>query len=296
MIWVAGQIVRDDALSVSVLDRTFEHGLGLFETFRTWNGHATLLPRHLQRLKYAAADLGLPVPDAGRLPTETDVHSLIAADGREGDALLRITMSGGIPGSSSGSTLWMRSSALPTTKAGGYVIGATWKVPALGRLDDGAAELREFKTLNYWERRRVHENALEQGWDENLAVDAGGMIYEGSRTNVFVVSNGKLLTPPYQQLIVQGIMRELVLELAEWGGRSRRVLDDADLLNLKAIREADEVFLTNSVRGIIPVSTVLDHDESGARRATTFPAPGTYTSRLWDLVRRWLESGGKRLP
>ena len=44
MIWVRGQIVPDDGLSISVLDRTFEHGLGLFETLRTWNGQPTLLP------------------------------------------------------------------------------------------------------------------------------------------------------------------------------------------------------------------------------------------------------------
>ena len=43
MIWVKGRLVPDEELRISVLDRTFEHGLGLFETFRTWNGHPTLL-------------------------------------------------------------------------------------------------------------------------------------------------------------------------------------------------------------------------------------------------------------
>ena len=61
MIWVHGEIVPDDALGISVLDRTFEHGLGLFETFRTWNGHATLLDRHLDRLTRSAHELGLPL-------------------------------------------------------------------------------------------------------------------------------------------------------------------------------------------------------------------------------------------
>jgi hypothetical protein len=124
MIWVAGQIVRDDELSVSVLDRTFEHGLGLFETFRTWNGHATLLPRHLERLKNAAADLGLPVPKPWQLPTEKDVHDLLIADGRVGDSTLRITMSGGVAGSPTGAMVWMRSAELPAGKKSGYVIGA----------------------------------------------------------------------------------------------------------------------------------------------------------------------------
>ena len=55
MIWVGGRIVPDDALTVSVRDRTFEHGLGLFETLRTWGGRATLLDRHKSRMLRSAA-------------------------------------------------------------------------------------------------------------------------------------------------------------------------------------------------------------------------------------------------
>ena len=67
MLWVRGEVVSDDALTVSVRDRTFEHGLGLFESFRTWNGHPTLLDRHLERLQNSARELGLPL-EPGQLP------------------------------------------------------------------------------------------------------------------------------------------------------------------------------------------------------------------------------------
>ena len=107
MIWVRGRIVPDDALAISVLDRTFEHGLGLFETLRTWSGQPTLLPRHLDRLTRSAAELGLPY-DREALPDREAVRALLAADGRAADAMLRITLSGGTS-ESSGSTLWMRS-------------------------------------------------------------------------------------------------------------------------------------------------------------------------------------------
>ncbi len=76
MIWVRGQIVADEAVTISVLDRTFEHGLGLFETFRTWNGHPTLLPRHLDRLTCSAGELGLPL-DRADLPDPTAVADLL---------------------------------------------------------------------------------------------------------------------------------------------------------------------------------------------------------------------------
>ena len=99
MLWARGELVRDDALMVSVLDRTFEHGLGLFETLRTWNGHPTLLDRHLERLKASAFELGLPL-EPGQLPDRGAVASLIAAN-RDvvpvgHDARLRITLSGGL--------------------------------------------------------------------------------------------------------------------------------------------------------------------------------------------------------
>ncbi len=81
MIWVGGAVVPDDALRISVTDRTFEHGLGLFETLRTWNGHAPLLDRHLARMTGSARALGLPLdPDA--LPDAGAVAAL--APGRAG--------------------------------------------------------------------------------------------------------------------------------------------------------------------------------------------------------------------
>ena len=98
MIWVGGSVVADDALSISVLDRTFEHGLGLFETFRTWNGHPSLLDRHLARLRRSAAELKLPLAPAA-LPDAAAVAALLRVEGHNEDRRLRITLSGGRSGS-----------------------------------------------------------------------------------------------------------------------------------------------------------------------------------------------------
>jgi branched-subunit amino acid aminotransferase/4-amino-4-deoxychorismate lyase len=105
MIWVGGRIVPDDALRISALDRTFEHGLGLFETLRTWDGHATLLGRHLDRMADSARQLRLPL-DPAALPDADAVAALLRADGAAGDATLRITLTGGLS-EAGGSVLWM---------------------------------------------------------------------------------------------------------------------------------------------------------------------------------------------
>src|SRR5260370_27177757 len=111
MIWVDGRIVPDDALAISVLDRTFEHGLGLFETLRTWNGRAPLLDRHLARLERSARELGLPI-NLVMLPDESAVSALVEAQGLGGDVMLRITLTGGRD-ESTGARLWMRAAPLP---------------------------------------------------------------------------------------------------------------------------------------------------------------------------------------
>src|SRR5262249_51940584 len=104
--------------------------------------------------------------------------------------------------------------------------------------------------------------------------------WEGSRTNVFLFRDGALVTPSLDGPIVPGIMRGLVIELARGIG--------LDVWEEKAMTEpwlegASEVFLTNSVRGIIPVARV--EDRSG-------PAPGPWSQRPSMLVDDWLRSGG----
>ncbi len=318
MIWVGGRIVPDEALSVSVLDRAFEHGLGLFETLRTWSGHATLLDRHLARMRRSAEQLGLPIGSVP-MPDAHAVAELLSANRVEGDALLRITLSGGMT-ELRGATLWMRSAPLPPpTRDGGAVISlGGWEVLR----DD---PLARHKTLNYWSRRAAYEAARARGFDESLGLGPDGSCWEGSRTNLFVVKEGVVATPNYTSDIlgginrmsviqlmrdlgstvekdqvlttpsregplVPGILRALVLEHAP--GHALRVREPA-ALTAQALRTADEVFLTNSVRGIIPVARLVD--VSGGRLDALWhgSAPGPRTRRLWAELSDWLHRGGE---
>jgi branched-subunit amino acid aminotransferase/4-amino-4-deoxychorismate lyase len=271
MIWVGGRIVADDALRISVLDRTFEHGLGLFETFRTWNGNATLLPRHLDRLSRSAGELGLPLHPSA-LPGQGDVKALLQADGRVGDAMLRLTLSGGLS-ELSGSSIWMRTFPLPPTVAAeGLVLGPTAPV----RSDPLACH----KSLNYWPNRLMYESARSAGFDECLTISPDGKLWEGSRSNLFVVTDGQLLTPPCSGRVLPGIMRGLILERAAHLGLDVR---EEAVSVLDPLFRPDEVFLSNSVRGIMPV---------GRWGEARFPAPGPVTGLLWDDLVPWLEAGG----
>jgi branched-subunit amino acid aminotransferase/4-amino-4-deoxychorismate lyase len=277
MIWVRGEILEEGALQVSVLDRAFEHGLGLFETFRTWNGHATLLPRHLARMQRSAAELGLPL-ELSQLPDARAVGELIAANhaslpnGR--DVRIRITVSGGLATAPPlDSVLWMTAGALaaPMERLGAVI----------DRFIDVAADdpLARHKTLNYWRKRIAHDQALAAGADEVLCVGSSRNILEATRSNVFLVEGQRLCTPSLDAPLLPGVMRAAVLEQA-----ARLGLEVHERpLPLERISGASEAFLTSSVRGMLPIARLMN---------AKLPAPGPVTRRLWADLGRWLESGG----
>lgn len=289
MIWVEGRIVPEDALRIPVLDRTFEHGMGLFETFRTWNGHATLLPRHRARMQRSAAALGLRL-DPAQLPDADAVAALLRADVRTGDAMLRIVLSGGTD--TGGSTIWMRSAPLPPPMGqGGAVLfpNQPHEKPLRTGRDD---PLARHKTLNYWRYRLAYQKALAAGADEAALLGASSLYTEGSRTNLFLVAGGRLTTPGLEAPVLPGIFRGLVLERAaalgvdvSQNGMGLSSIDLRPATRLIAGEGVVEMFLTNSVRGIVPVRRFLGVD---------LPSPGPLTGRLAEDIRPWLDAGGPR--
>jgi branched-subunit amino acid aminotransferase/4-amino-4-deoxychorismate lyase len=277
MIWIRCEIVPDEALQISALDRTFEHGLGLFETLRTWNGRPTLLDRHRERMIHSAGKLGLAL-DPRDFPDDEAVHQLRAAIGSAGigDVRLRITLSGGLPSHAATpgqGTLWMTAGSLPPPVAGkGIRIVRT-------ALADRNDPLARHKTLNYWRRRIELETAAEDGSDEVLYVESTALLCEGGRSNLFLVEDGHLVTPGTDGPLLDGVMRRVVLE---WARNEGIPVVEASVA-FGSIGSCSEAFLTNSVRGMLPVARLL-HAE--------LPAPGPITRRLWDRIRPWLESGG----
>ena len=342
MIWSDGEILPDDSLTINAADRTFEHGLGLFETLRTWGGRPTLLDRHRARMMGSAGALRLPI-DPGSLPDERAVLELLEAEGVEGDRMLRITATGGT--ASGRSVVWMRSGELPSaTREGGAVVcvnswmsdhGSISRVssplpnpppqggrepdsgrepepsqqasgasvrplpPLRGRVERGSSHdqglsppadapsdfTARHKTLNYWFKRAAHEEARGRGYDETLILADRWGYLEASRSNLSVVTGDRLITCSADAPIVPGIMRQLVLDVAE-----ELPLDVQELpgLDPDQLDSADEVFLTNAVRGIIPVARV---DSPGGPIA--WPAPGPWTRRLQGLIARrlWPDRG-----
>jgi branched-subunit amino acid aminotransferase/4-amino-4-deoxychorismate lyase len=273
MIWTRGHILPRSDFRIQPQDRVFEHGLGLFETFRTWSGRAVWLTRHLARIDQSARMLGIPF-NPQDLPAESHISALIQASAITGDARLRLTMTGGTTDGEP-AMIWLEAGPLPPApREGGFVIGPdVLHVTA----DD---PLSRHKTLNYWNRRIAFEKAVKSGADESLVCTPDGRVWESTRMNLWLIRQGAICTPPLTGPVLPGITRAVVLQLARELGCEVREAE----IQRSELHRADELFLTNSVRGIVPVSRLPE---------CRLDAPGPITRRLIAALRDQLQHGAQ---
>lgn len=273
MIFSSGRILDESEFRLPINDRLLEHGLGLFETLRTWNGSPVLLSRHLARMIRSARALDLPL-DESTLPDRSAVAELIAANGLTGDVRLRITLSGGsIENGEGSSVVWMRSTPLDATTPIAP-IKLLLAEPRISWIDP----LARHKTINYWMRKWIYEQANSAGGDDGLITSHDGRVWESSRANLFLVFGDTLVTPGIDGPIVPGVMRSVVVERARAIGMT---VIESDV-TIDRVERADEVFLTNSVRGVIPVARTP---------ARSLRAPGPRTIELTQSLLMFLNSG-----
>lgn len=267
-MWLNGKLVPDPSdPAISPTDHGITVGDGVFETLKVTQGVAFALTRHLDRLARSAAGLGLPVPDLdfARRGVAEVLEGWEQPTGR-----LRITYTGGPAplGSERGDaepTLIVAITDLAERAASTAVTVVPWT-----RNEKGA--LTGLKTTSYAENVVALAYAAERGSSEALFANTTGRLCEGTGSNVFVVMDGRLLTPPLESGCLAGVTRALVLE---WCGA-----EEADL-PLSALREADEVFLTSTTRDVQAVHTVRDGD--GER---TLTAPGPRTAEAMETFAR----------
>ena len=255
--WADGGIVAAGAAAVSPVDHAIIVGDGVFETLKVVNGVPFALTRHLGRLKRSADGLGLPEPDDALV--RTAVAETLTADPEAGR--LRITWSSG-PGPL-GSDRGGGPGTLLVASSPGTVWPEAVQVHLCEWTRNERGALTGLKTTSYAENVRALEAAHQRGASEALLANTQGRLCEGTGTNVFLVVDGVLVTPPLSSGCLAGITRELVLELTEVVER------DVDPGEFAVTSEA---FLTSSTREVGAISAVDD---------TVLPeAPGPVTAEV----------------
>ena len=265
-VWINGTLVPDDEARISVFDHGLVTGDGVFETVKVARGVPFALSRHLARLGRSAAGLGLAEPDLEQI--RAGALGVIEASGRPELARMRITVTGGIAplGSERGDSPLTAIVALGEMHAPApWVDVATVPWP---RNEHGA--LSGLKTTSYGENVRALAYAASRGGGEAIFANTAGNLCEGTGTNVFVVSDGNLLTPPLSAGCLAGVTRALVIE---WAGAVEQDLP------LAALAEADEAFLTGTTRDVQPIRSVDDHVLAAAPGAITRKASEVFAMR-----------------
>jgi branched-subunit amino acid aminotransferase/4-amino-4-deoxychorismate lyase len=248
-VFLNGQFVPDAQAVVSVNDRGFLLGDGLFETMRVAKGRPFRFAQHLERMARGADFLKIKIPFA---PQELEIFAgQLIERNQMPDAVLRLTLtrgSGGrgyTPGSDGRPTIAMTMHPLPppANPAGWKLITSSFRIPTCD-------PLASFKTTSKILHVMARAEAVEKGADEALILNTDGDVAETAGGNLFWISDGKIRTVPAGHGILPGITRTVVLEICRTLGLpvSERVVKP------EALPATAGIFITQSVFGIVPVA------------------------------------------
>ncbi|MFA4857983.1 MAG: aminotransferase class IV [Candidatus Margulisiibacteriota bacterium] len=279
-IYINGKLTNSRDAKISIFDRGFMYGDGVFESLRTYNRKPFLLNEHLKRLFDAAKKLKiviscLPTGTANsKAQIPTQIKNLLKINGLN-EAYLKIIIT---RGRSKQHGLSIKNAAQKPTfiiiaekiapaasadsdRAGGRV----WKIIVVktARAQSIGAQnkrhrlpiISTIKSLNYLENILAKTEAEKSGADEAIFLDKEGNVLEGTVSNIFIVKNGVLITPPLTLPILPGVTRAYIIKLA----RQLKIKVREKKFKLKELLAASECFLSFSGEGIVPVEQINQH-------------------------------------
>ncbi len=255
LVWTGDRFVDADALRVPPDDRGFLLGDGVFDTFRVKGGAPLHLPAHLARLRLAASAFGIPVPFTDEAVNEA-VRTLAARNGLN-DAAGRLTLSRGqgprglVPPDPAAPFVLLHLAPPPPAPA------APLRLILSDVVRPADAPSSRHKTLSYIDNVEARRRAALAGCDDALMRNARGEIACASAANVFWIADGTLFTPALECGVLAGITRARILALAP----ERGMKAEQGRFAVEVLTQAEAVFLTNSVLGVVPVESLILPDE-----------------------------------
>ena len=282
-VWVDGAVLPADAPHLSVFDRGFQLGDGIFETLRARGGRCAELAEHVARLRRSADGLGIELPDDIAVRVERGIAELLSTAGLDGpgtDASIRLTVSRGS---------WPSRGLLPPADEHlvPTIVVQAWPVvpPVAGHLDHGLSlvasavrrdpqnPLVSLKTTSRADYVFARLEARRAGADDALFLTTSGHLSESTSANVFLVRHApdgvvELATPALDCAILPGTTRSWLLRWA--GSVGLRTVEG--WLTPDELAAADEAFVCSSVAGILPVTRFNGHPVGSG-------LPGSWTLR-----------------
>ncbi len=288
VVVIDGVVMTPEQATVSVYDRGFLYGDAVFEVLRTYGARPFALDEHIARLRRSAAKVFIDLPvDEVTLTREVDM-GIHAAGNDESYVRFMITRGSG-PLSLDPATathplrvLLVEPVVPPPREV--YVEGVALASARAHRTVDATTAVGA-KVTNYLPNLLALREAKSKGAQEVLVIDERDRVIEGATSNVFIVRGRRVATPPESAGILPGITRAHVIAAAAAIG----IPCDERMLSLDEVYMADEVFITSSIREVVPVVRVDD-------RVVGTGSPGEVTRALHTRFRHAVGMGDRPMP
>ena len=258
LVYLNGKYLPDDQALVSVLDRGFMFGDGIYEVIPVYWGQPFRLPQHLERLNHNLASIHMGNPRSAAQWAEL-LADLIRFNPGAGDQSIYLQITRGparrdhaIPKDTTPTVFAM---CTPITPPDSALLARGVSVVTL---EDIRWKYCHIKAITLLPNVLLRADAAERGADDAILL-RDGMVTEGTASNVFLWADDQLITPPKSPHLLPGITRDLLLEIALQHGINAFEQD----LTEHDLRAADEIWLTSSTREILPV-TQLNGEPVGA--------------------------------
>lgn len=276
-IYVNGDLVPQNEAKISVHDRSYLFGEGLFESFRSYDGKVPFLKDHLQRMEWAATFLNIHFPVGIDF---TKVCHLLSDKNQFKDARFKIMLS---RLESEDDDPYAETSSEDTNVV--VFVKAyeendkPYRLKIIKNLRNDAQPLVSMKTTNYLAKVVGRFDARHAGFDDGILLNSQGNVTETTSGNIFWIDDqGELNTVLEEQGLLGGITKRHFMELV----KSKELKCHEKVIKPEELLKAKEVFMTNSVVGIKPVLEI-DSTSIGVGEV------GDVTAMLMDLWRHYLD-------
>lgn len=283
-VYVDGILSDEADAKVSVFDHGLLYGDGVFEGIRFYCGRAFKLKEHIDRLYDSAKAIALDVRLSHEEMTEAVLQTIRANELQDGYVRLLVTRGVGSLGLNpflcKKSSVIVIASKIALYDEEKYKQGLT-VVTCGTRRPAPAALSPSVKSLNYLNNIMAKIEAINAGAEEGVMLNEQGFVAECTGDNIFIVKNGKIYTPPVTAGGLNGITRQVVMDLAREEGFE---LLEQDLTRYE-LYTADEFFLSGTAAEVVPVSTYDGRTIGNGQ-------PGVITLRLMDFFRELTQTTG----
>ena len=277
IIYLNGKFVPDDAACISVLDRGFIFGDGVYEVIPAYHSCLFRLSEHLQRLQNSLDAIRITNPHSAQ-EWQTILNTLIDKN-HGGDLSVYLQVTRGVA---------KRDHALPKDITPTvFAMANPLAPPDKTTLQNGVRAITgddyrwvncHIKAISLLPNVLLRQQAIDAGASETILL-RNGEATEGAASNLFIVENNTLVTPPKGPFLLPGITRDLILELAS----QSHISWEESTISEQRLRNADEIWLTSSTKEILPV-TYLDNQKVGSG------TPGPMWNRMVDLFQTFKKS------